>query len=1081
MSKRSIISLFSILALFSILVASAASVAAQVTTVTISGTVSDSAGAALPNAQVTAINTETNFSRTATTDSSGQYSIQFLPIGLYRLEVSASGFKKFVQSGIVLEINRNARIDPALEAGAVTETVSITGDAPLVETNNATLGQTTNNEEITRLPLVNRDVYTLLELTAGVDSTTNSNIFGSPAQTTTVNGSANSGGGTVNYYLDGGSNTNGLRNTGNSLPNPDAVQEFRVITNSYSAEYGRFAGGVVDVVTKSGTNQWRGSLFEFIRNDALNAGRWTPGISTLRKEVLRRNQFGGSFGGPVIRDKTFFFVSYSGLRQRRPVFSNTGLPTTQAERNGVFSSRIKDPAKTGACTATDQTACFPNNTIPTNRFDPVAVRIMNEWIPLPNLPNNAYEAQQTRPLDTDEIQIKMDHALTSAHQLAGSYFFQTGSDIERLRGNLPWVDRAFTWKQHNINLGDTWTISPTMINQFRITYVRLFGGRLNLPEKALGDYGSKFNVQGPKTLPQIEIAGRVTLGVAIGGPVGGSNLYQIRDVFSWTRGSHNLKFGGEASLEKLIQDTTLNNYGIFRFNSNNTRGTGNAMADFLLGLPLNFNQDAPITKIDSGWYTGLFIQDDFKIHPRLTLNLGLRYDLQLPLKDPLDRKLTFVQGRQSKVVPNAFPGMLFPGDEGIGRGIVAADKNNFAPRIGLAWDPAGDGKTAVRAAFGVFYGSMGGNMWNGTADNQPFSIRQQFTNPGTLTDPYIFQPGGVSPFPYSYSPNNIRFILPAAIGGPSLDFRIPYVYQFNLTVQRQLTKDLGVTAAYVSTLGHKFRLNRDNNYPVFRAGATTGNVNARRPILPGQLGAITLIESITNSAYHGLQLTAEKRLSRNFSFKAFYTFGKALDSAGSQSDTSDSVQNFNNIAAERGRADSDRRHNFVLSGIWRSNYFKDKNPFARHLLDGWSLSAIVTMRSGRPLTITNGSDANVDGNNNDRANLIGDPVLDHNRSRSEVVARWFNTAAFAQTPVGTDGTAGRNIIDGPGLKNVDLGIFRDFNLTERFRLQFRAEATNALNIVNLNNPVTSRNSSQFGQIRDARTMREVQLGLRLTF
>jgi hypothetical protein len=1078
MSKRS---LFSPFVMLSILAASAFVVPAQVSTVTIHGTVSDSTGAVIPNAQVTAVNVETNFSRSVATDSSGGYAIQFLPIGPYRLEVTATNFKKFVQAGIILEVNRNARVDPTLETGAVTETVSVTSDAPLVETNHATLGQTTNNEEITRLPLVNRDVYTLLELSAGVDSTTNSNIFGSPAQTTIVNGSANSGAGTVNYYLDGGSNTNGLRNTGNSLPNPDAVQEFRVITNSYSAEYGRFAGGVVDVVTKSGTNQWRGSLFEFIRNDVLNANRWTPGISILQKEVLRRNQFGGSFGGPVIRDRMFFFGSYSGLRQRRPVFANTALPTTAAERNGVFSGRIRDPQKTGACTATDQTACFPNNTIPTNRFDPTAVRILNEFIPLPNLPNGAFEAQQTRPLDTDEIQFKLDHALTTAHQLTGSYFFQKGKDIEVMRGNLPWVNREFTWKQHNVNLGDTWTVSPTMINQFRITYVRLFGGRLNTPEKSLGDYGSKFNVQGPPTLPQIQVAGRFNLNVAIGGPVGGSNLYQIRDVFSWTRGSHSLKFGGEASLEKLIQDTTLNNYGIFPFNSNNSRGTGNAMADFLLGLPVTFNQDAPITKIDSGWYTGLFIQDDFKIHPRLTLNLGLRYDLQLPMKDPLDRKLTFVQGKQSKVVPSAFPGMLFPGDEGIGRGIVKADKNNFAPRIGLAWDPAGDGKTAVRAAFGVFYGTIGGNMWNGTADNQPFSIRQQFNNPGTLTDPYIFQPGGVSPFPYSYSPNSIRFILPAAIGGPSLDFRMPYVYQFNLTVQRQLTRDFGVTAAYVSTLGHKFRLNRDANYPVFRAGATTGNVNARRPILPGQLSVISLVESITNSSYHGLQLTTEKRLTSNVSFKAFYTFGKALDTAGSQSDTSDSVQNFNNIRADRGRADSDRRHNFVMSGIWRINYFNGWHRAARAVVGGWSLSAIVSLRSGRPLTITNGSDANLDGNNNDRANLVGDPVLDHNRPRNEVVSRWFNTAAFAAVPVGTNGTSARNFIDGPGLKNVDLGIFRDFNMTERFKLQFRAEATNAFNIVNLNNPVTARNSAQFGQIRDARTMREIQLGLRLTF
>ncbi|HEV2664299.1 MAG TPA: carboxypeptidase regulatory-like domain-containing protein, partial [Blastocatellia bacterium] len=284
MNKRSLLLLFAPL---SILVAFATSVAAQVTTVTISGIVNDTAGAVIPNAQVRAINTETNFSRAATTDSSGQYAIQFLPIGPYRIEATAAGFKKYVRSGIVLEVSRNARVDLALEAGAVTETVTVTSDAPLVETNNVTLGQTTTNAEIVNLPLVNRDLYSLLELTAGVDSTSNSNIFGSPAQNTVVNGAANSGGGSVNYYLDGGSNTNGLRNTGNSLPNPDAVQEFRVITNSYSSEYGRFAGGVVDLVTKSGTNQWRGSLFEFIRNDALNAGRWTPGVSTLRKEVLR--------------------------------------------------------------------------------------------------------------------------------------------------------------------------------------------------------------------------------------------------------------------------------------------------------------------------------------------------------------------------------------------------------------------------------------------------------------------------------------------------------------------------------------------------------------------------------------------------------------------------------------------------------------------------------------------------------------------------------------------------------------------------------------------------------------------------
>lgn len=285
---------FSMLLLFATLVTLSASVSAQVTNVAIHGTVSDPTGAVVPNAQVTAVNTETNFLRSVLTDLSGGYAIQFLPLGPYRLEVAASGFKKFVQNGIILEVNRNARVDPTLETGAVSETVVVTSEGSLVETTNATLGQTTTNEEITRLPLVDRDVYRLLELTAGVDSTSNNNIFGAPAQITTVNGSANSGGGTVNYYLDGGSNTNGLRNTGNSLPNPDAVQEFRVITNSYSAEYGRFAGGVVDLVTKSGTNQWHGSAFEFIRNDALNATRWTPGISVLKKMCFAATSSGAA-------------------------------------------------------------------------------------------------------------------------------------------------------------------------------------------------------------------------------------------------------------------------------------------------------------------------------------------------------------------------------------------------------------------------------------------------------------------------------------------------------------------------------------------------------------------------------------------------------------------------------------------------------------------------------------------------------------------------------------------------------------------------------------------------------------------
>jgi len=466
------------------------------------------------------------------------------------------------------------------------------------------------------------------------------------------------------------------------------------------------------------------------------------------------------------------------------------------------------------------------------------------------------------------------------------------------------------------------------------------------------------------------------------------------------------------------------------------------------------------------------------------LNLGLRYDSQPPFTDPQDRLLTFIPGARSNVIPTAPLSLQFPGDPGITRGIVKTDKNNFAPRVGLAWDPFGDGKTSVRAAAGVFFGSISADEWSSSANQQPFSIRQVFNSPRSLTDPYGGLPGGVSPFPYVYDPRSPRFLANAPIQSIGTDFRWPYTYQLNLSVQREITSDLSVTAAYVSTLGRRWPTIRDINYPVFGAGATAANVNARRPIQPqpNTYSAITSLESTVNTAYHGLQLTAEKRLTAGVSFKGFYTFSKALDGANSSAaNGATSLQNPTNQRADRGRTNTDRRHSFVLSAIWNLDYFKGSNAVARGLLNHWALSAIVSARSGTPLTITAGSDRNLDGVNNDRANLTGDPRLDPNRSRSEVTAKWLDRAAFAQPATGQDGTAGRNIVDGPGSKNVDLGLFRDFRLTEKLNLQFRCEMTNALNLVNLSAPNTILSSTAFGTITAASPMRQVQLGLRLAF
>jgi hypothetical protein len=727
-------------------------------------------------------------------------------------------------------------------------------------------------------------------------------------------------------------------------------------------------------------------------------------------------------------------------------------------------------------------APFPNNVIPTSRLDPTIQNMIKEWMPLPNKPGNRYDSVQPRPYDTDDYQFKIDYHLTS-HQINGSYFQSAGEEVEPLMGNLPYAKRIFEWKQQNVILGDTWTVSPNVINQLRLNYVRNFGGRVPDPQTPIGQYGSAFKVQGTPSLPHMSVAGYFTLGNAITGPTAGSNYYGLRDMANWTKGRHTIKFGAEMYLEKVIHDTLLNNYGTFTFDNATTK-SGDALANFILGAPTRMNQDAPILKTNNNWYYGFFFQDDIRLHPQFTLNIGLRYDLQLPYTDQHDRGLTFIAGRQSTVVPSAPLGLLFPGDDGVGRGIIGADKNNFAPRLGLAWDPFGDGRTSVRAAAGLFYGSISANQWNTMMDRAPFTVRQQFNDIRSVTDPYGNIPGG-DPFPYVYSPGNTRWLPNAAVSGIAMDFRWPYTYQMNFSIQREVVKDLSVTAAYVGSLGHKLPFGRDLNHPFNLPGATTGNVNNRRPYLTGILSNITLTESIVNNAYHGLQLNADKRMSRRFSFKGFYTFSKALDTVDlQQSNVQSGAQNLRNLAAERGRTTSDRRHNFVASSVWDADYFKTAPLPIRILLDHWTLSTIVTMRSGSPLTIGSGGDTNLDGVGGDRADLVGDPYLEPGRPRNELVKQWFNVAAFRPPAAGQDGTSGRNILDGPGMKTVDLGLFRNFRIREGMDLQFRGEITNVFNFVNLSNPNTTYNASatsSFGTIQSARSMREVQLGIRLAF
>jgi len=1087
---------------------------AQVTTATIVGNVSDPGGANVAGAQVVARNVDTGLTRTVISSDEGSYRLEFLPVGNYVLEVTAAGFKKSYLNDIVLKVNDTTRVDVSLTVGQVSETVTIAESAsPSINTNTPEIGRTIESAEITSLPLVERNVYTLLDLTPGVQSNNNglatastgtsTFILGYPEQRTLINGGTDGGTGSVNYYLDGGINMTNLRNTGNILPNPDAIQEFRVQTNSYNAEYGRYASGIVNVLTKSGTNQFHGSAFEFLRNTVFNANDWG---STLARAPFHRNQFGATLGGPIKHDKAFFFASYSGLRQATSTFLSGARVPTALERTGNFTASGTKP--TDPATNSPFVCAGVTHVICPNRLDPVAVKITNDYIPTSNvtLPNGnaGWQGNIATPYNFDEYLGKVDYQLNNEHRLSVSYFNTGGTSTTKAGSpNIPWSLQDSTWRQHSVNASDVWIIGADKINQVWLTFSRNFGGRINTPATSLTDLGSAFTIQGTPNLPQITITGYITMGQQIGGPTAGTNFYAARDVFSWVKGNHSLKLGGEISLNKDIQQTLLNNYGVFTFNANSTArvaapgvtaAAGNAFADFLIGIPSAVSQDAPVTGITNSWYTALFVQDDFRVRPRLNLNLGLRWDVQTPPTDPLNRVVNYVPGQKSVVIPTAPVGALFFGDPGVERGGIPVSYSHFSPRLGFAWDLAGDGKTSIRGAFGLFYGSISGNEWNTMTNFQPFSTRLTFTNinqktnaagvplGATLVNPYNAFVGG-NPFPYKGT-----FATGGGLFAVAPDFKWPRTYQMNVSVQRQLTKDLVVGAAYVGTLARNLPFGRDVNYPVLTPTATSAGANilSRRP--NPLFGAVLELDSDQEASYHGLQVTSAMRMSHHVTFNAFYTYSKTRSSVQLHNSTTQGLaQNYSKLEEDEGAADTDQRHIFSMSMTYRPDYFgKNSNGILRNIFNGWSISPIIKIRSGLPFSVTNGNvDANLDGNTNDRAQLVGDPHV-----ANPTAAQWFNPAAFAQnkvvTGVATDGNSARNLLYGPGYWTVDLALSRDFNLTERVKLRFRAEATNAFNHVNLGQPGNSvpaagSTSASFGVITSASSMRKMQFGLRLTF
>ena len=1155
----------------------------QQTTGSIAGTVKDQQGAVVNTATVKATNLDTGFSRSGPVNGYGEYRIDYLPVGRYTVEAKAPSFERFVQENLALDVDQTLTVEIKLTVGAQTQTVTVTEAPPVVNTSDAVLGRTIEPDEIVGLPLVNRNVYSEVSLTPGVMANNNSpssNPSGNPTMATglyvedvQINGSIDGGSAEVAFYLDGGNNITGMRNYGNPSPNPDATEEFRVETSAFSAQYGQFSAAVVSVITKSGTNKFHGGLFEFNRNTDFNANSWSPAHNAAGQIIVspyHRNQFGGDVGGPIKKDKSFFFFSYGGTRQVTDAVFTGGITPTAAERLGDFTGdtfKVYTPGtktqvmgtNSGPGCAVATLNCIPAGLLDTTiaNFDNVTNTIGSS-IPLPNgalkpaTGGGAYAGLFPIPTTENEYLGKYDQNLGDKDHVAATYFFSRNVLGNSPGGNIPWTINQNASNGTTLNLSDVHTFSGTTANQTWLTFTRAAGGRVNLPfsgpaTQNLASYGSNFVIQGPNALPNLAPSGAFSATTTNAGPFTGSDNYELRDVVSLVKGKHSLALGGEFALDKTMFFADLLNFGSISFATSAPTTTGNVFSDWVTGQASSTEQDSPYTTHLSTWHYALFAQDNYRITPRFTANLGVRWDIDSPPVDSHDRTESFIPGQQSTVAPNAPTGLVFPGDKGVTRGIISTKYYHISPRVGFAWDPFGNGKTSIRGAGGIFYGTVAGNEWNQPGNAIPFALRPQ-TGEGPLnsiTNYYSFPgdfpstaPGG-GLFPYTYSPSK-----PVFISGPggateaiTTHFKYPYVYQFNLSVQRQLPGKITVTSAYVGALSHDLPNFLDVNYAPYstafgKPSTSAQSVADRRQFDPcvgpcptgaaainngtGILGAaiVDLLSNLTAS-YHSLQVSASKQLSRGVSVNGFYVWSHGIDSFEPDADGNSAPQDpgyfgkpftpSNNslgaigggLGEEKGNMSADIRSNAAISGTWNIDYFHGENKIVKEVVNGWQISPILYLHSGGVFTMTTGSNKNDDSAGNSRPDLVGSvsPVLDPHRCRvcssNSVTSAWFNTAAFTANgpgvaggigPGGADGNVGRDTLYGPGFKDLDLGLFRNIKFERGLVFQLRGEATNALNWVSLSNPTANLGSGNDGKITSATgTQRIIQVGGRLTF
>lgn len=1110
---------------------------AQSTTANIEGYVTDPQGAVIVGARVTARNVATNLERSTVTNASGLYSLRLLPIGTYELTVEAEGFQTEVLKGITLEIDQTARIDIELPVGTTTETITVTAAPPITETANATIGEVIENRRITELPLNGRNFQQLALLTAGTTA----------AQEGGTQGFFGTAGGGIGFVIHGGRDDqnnflvdgiNVMDHYFNSItltPSIDAIQEFKVLQNSYSAEAGMFGSGQINISTKSGTNEFHGTVFEFLRNDKLDAKNFFD-LPDRPIPPFRQNQFGFSLGGPVVKDRTFFFTAYEGLRIRQDQTRLSALPTIY-QRQGLFLEPIIDP-ETGELFPTVGVDGQTFYRIPPERFGVVARTIIERFFPVPNLrptePGLNHVSVDTRKEDRDQVVVRIDHRFSEAHQFFGRYIWARSDQLFPFGDNIltfdppppPGFGTPVEDDSQNLALGWTWVVSSTKVNELRlgwnfydgkrtaenkdVNFARLVGVDMDIAERDRG-------------FPAFTLAGISQFGDSdVFNPLfRKNNIYQISDNFSWTVGRHSLKFGGDF---RHIRFDTLSNFftrgfaqfqgGVWATGNILTGGNvvGSPIADFLLDRPFaNIRLRGDTTGNFRTNLYGIYFNDEFRVSPRFTITYGVRYEVFPPIHE-INNRLAVFDDRTGNIIiagdrlPPEVNGELATQYDallaalglppvnyvtadsmGLNEAIVKTDFGNIAPRIGIAYDLTGSGRTVLRAAYGIFNALRD---WSAPSDSRnilPFTAQTVFVDFARFGVP-------IPPITYADAYTQIGNQLIGGIG-PQVEMPIGYTQQYTVNLQHAITANLGIEIAYVGVTGVNLNRLTTSNQEFIGTGI--------RPF--PNFSFFIQEDSGVNSSYHSAFVRVEKRMSQGLAFTASYTFSKSLDTASSARENGGAPtreQDAYNRAAEKALSNFDVRHRFVASFVYDlpwgpgRRYGGNLSGVTGKLLEGWQLGGIVTLRSGQPFT-PQFPGGTVAGFRFPRPDVIRNPNLP---SDQRDPARWFDAGAFREPPLAVEaqalipgshlpGNAGRNILEGPGFKNVDFTLQKVTSLGESVDLQFRAEFFNIFNHPNFDLP--DRNfvpgpggvnaNPNFGVVTSAKNSRQIQFGLKLIF